>query len=95
MISPRENDHWDETRIGIENGENEVGHVGIAETRFLTLWTDDLWARAFLRVRGCISPRVDLRATSLLCRWGSRLALLVSGEVPKGPYPTLVIRQSA
>jgi hypothetical protein len=38
---------------------------------------------------------VDLRTKSLLCLIGSRLALLVSGEVPKGPYPTLVIRQSA
>ncbi len=25
---------------GGRNGENEVGHVGIDETRFLTLWTD-------------------------------------------------------
>ena len=74
---------------------NEVGHVGIDETRFLTVWTDDPYARGQTRVRGCISPLVDRRATSLLCRWGSRLALLVSGEVPMGPYPTFVIRQSA
>jgi hypothetical protein len=42
-----------------------------------------------------INPCEGLRTKSLLCLGGSRLALLVSGEVPEGPYPTWVIRQSA
>ena len=48
--------------------------------------------------RGCMIasiPTVSLRTKGLLCLGGSRLALLVSGEVPEGPYPTWVIRQSA
>jgi hypothetical protein len=45
-----------------------VGHVGIAETRFLTLWTDDLWARAFLRVRAGNGVSSLLRPAEMVSR---------------------------
>jgi hypothetical protein len=59
------------TKKGVATREhflrNEVGHVGIVETRNFARWADDLWARDFSRVHGCINPFVELRATSLLC----------------------------
>ena len=72
--------------------QNEVGHVGV-EKRVNSHPCADVPVPA-RRAGACMHQSlVGLRARSHLCLAGSRLALLVSGEVPKGPYPTWVIRQ--
>jgi hypothetical protein len=65
----------------------------IEETGSSVQRADDFYTRAYARVICTPDPNWGFRTGSLLyLANGSLLALLRSGEVPKGSYPTLVIR---